>query len=410
MNNSSFNDAYEILLKIYRDGAFVNAEMKSITSKRTAKLVYGVLDKHFELNYIVDALTEKAVKNSLKPLLLIGIYSVKYLDTPLNVVLNETSDFLKEKGKSGVKGFFSAVLNKVVKEEYEMPTRSDKRYLEVKYNMPSFLVGMFRKDYPDNFEDIINARESGLTHIRLNNGVNENIILEADRHAERSLTGYFVSNNREISLLNFEGKITYMSYASTLAAESVKRALNCEKKSVLDLCAAPGGKSVYLAQNGFEVISCDVYPHREELIKAYAKRMNVGLKTLVSDATVFKPEWENAFDAVLADVPCSGMGVIGRRKDIVFNKTYEDIKKLSELQKAILKNAARYVKSGGLLVYSTCTVFKMENDEVVNAFLESDDGFKLSKIPLPFDNNGAIQFLPDRNGMEGFYLCHMRKN
>lgn len=408
MNNTCLKDSYDILTDIYRDGAYANAKMKSVTNKRIAKLVYGVLDKHYELDYIVDTLAQRSVKPFLKPLLYLGIYSVKYLDTPLNVVLNETSEVLSAMGKGGLKPFVNAILSNAARGEYEFPKKSDRRYLEVKYNMPSFLVGMFRKDYPNNFEEIINARVPGKVHVRLNKGVDEKVILTADPNAEKSLTGYFTDNNREISLLNFEGKLTYMSLTSTLAAESIVRAGKI--KTVLDCCAAPGGKSVYLAQNGCDVTACDIYPHRVDLINAYAKRMKTPLKAMTADSTVYNVQWAEKFDAVLVDAPCSGMGVVGRRKDVIFNKTYEQIVDLSVLQKKILSNAARYVKKSGLLIYSTCTVFHMENGDVVKDFLKENSGFSLSKIPLPYENDGEIQFLPDGKGTEGFYLCHLKRN
>ncbi len=406
--NNSLSLAYDILNRVYREGAFVNSEMKWVTGKRTAKLVYGVLDKHYELNYIVDVLTEKPVKPAVKPLLLLGVYSLKFLRTPTNVVINETGEVLADMGKEGLKPFFSAVFNKVARGEYEMPKKSDRRFAEVKYNMPSFLIGMFKKDYPDCYEKIIEARNSGGTHIRLKNGVSEEVVLQADGNAKKTLTGYFVSNNRDIAMLNFEGKLTYMSYTSTLISESAARLFN-GKGEVLDCCAAPGGKSVYLAERGLNVTACDIYPHRVELINAYADRMKTPVKTLTYDATEFNKVWENKFDLVLCDVPCSGMGVIGRRKDSVFNKTYEQIVELTKLQAKIIDNASKYVKTGGYLVYSTCTVFKMENDKIIEGFLAGHENFELSKIPLPFENDGKIQFLPDGEGMEGFFICHMKK-
>lgn len=409
MNNSVFSEADEILTEIYSEGKFSQEEMKHVTNKRVTKLVYGVLDKHYELNYILDTLAEKKVKPAVRNVLLCGAYSLIYLGTPLNVVLNETGAFLENRGKTALKGFCYAILSKISRREYVLPGKNDKNYLEVKYNMPAFLVGLFRKDYPEDFERIIACREKGMTHIRVPDKTDEKEILSADPSAKRTETGFFVKNNKEISLLNFEGKITYMSLPSTLIALSVAKATPSGGR-ILDCCAAPGGKSVFLAEKGFEVTSGELRPHRAELIKSYAARMGVTLETVVADATVFDPERADSFDTVLADVPCSGMGVIGRRKDVVFNKTYDDILALSELQYAILDNVSKYVKKGGLLVYSTCTVFRKENHDVIGKFLALHEDFSLSEIPLAEKNDGYIQFLPDGNGMEGFFLCHLRKN
>lgn len=406
--NSPFFDAYEILRKVYKEGTYLQEEMKSVTNKRVAKLVYGVLDKHYELEYVVDQLADKGVKNSAKPLLYEGIYALKELGTPKNVVINEINQTLDALGKTAMKGFFAAIINRINDGEYPLPKKSDRRYVEVKYNMPSFLVGLYKKDYPDRYEEILYARKNDRVHVRIGNKGTEEELLAADPTAERTEVGFFVKNNKEVSLLNFFGKVTYMSYTSALAAESIVR-VAARGARTLDCCAAPGGKSVYLAEKGLSVLACDLHPHRVDLINAYAKRMGAEVETTVFDATVRNPSWVDRFDVVYVDAPCSGMGVIGRRKDVVFNKTYDDILALSALQRQILDNVSCYVKKGGFLVYSTCTVFSLENGKTVEAFLSSHDDFVLSSIPLDRENDGMIQFLPDGK-TEGFFLCHLKRN
>ena len=398
--------SYEILLKIYRDGTYLNLIMKDVSNKRVAKTVYGVLDHHYKLNYIVNSLTEK-VKNNVRPLLLIVAYHIVELKTPYNVVVNECNETLESIGKSALKSFVNAVAKKMQNCEYSLPNKNDKNYVEVKYNMPSFLVGMYKKDYPNDYEKIIFTQDYPKVHIRLNKNTKEEEILLADKNAEKTLTGFFVTNNKEIAMLNFLGKITYMGYTSTLIAESIKVK---EGTTILDVCSAPGGKAVALAQKGAKVTACDIYDHRVELIRSYAERMKVGVDAYKQDGRNFVKKWKENFDVVLVDAPCSGMGVKGKKKDVVFNKTYQDILDIARLQQDILQNASQYVKSGGLLVYSTCTIFNKENKDNVVEFLEKNINFKLEKIDLPYKNDGDIQFLPDGKGMEGFYLCHMRKN
>lgn len=401
-----FRECYDILIKVYRDNAYLNLIMKNNTNKRVAKIVYGVLDKHFELNYIINQLADRGIKPSIRPIFLIASYCLIFMDTPQNLVITETNELLESLGKSGIKDFVAAVLAKIAKKEYQMPSKSDKNYLEVKYNLPSWLVGMYRKDYPNNFEEIIEAKEYNKVHIFVNKNVADEEIKRADKSAVKTHTGYFVSNNKEISLLNFLGKISYMSYGSTLIAHAVANIGG----EVLDCCAAPGGKSVYLATMGLKVTACDVHEHRVELIKSYAQRMNVALDIFLQDATKNVPKWQEKFDVVLVDAPCSGFGVISKKKDTVFNRSYEDLLSLALLQQKILQNACKYVKKGGRLVYSTCTVFKKENEENIAAFFESNKEFCKEKIDLPWQNEGEIQFLPDGKGLEGFYLCQMKRN
>lgn len=405
MNNSCYRQVYDILLKVYRDGAYLNILMKNNTNARTAKIVYGVFEKHFELNYIIDSLTEKKTRTNIKVMLLIACYSVLYMDTPINVIINEINELAESLGKGALKSFLNAIIKKVSRNEYRLPKKGDSSYVEVMYNMPSFLVGLYKKDYPDNFEKIINPTDFDRVHIRAKH--DNETILKADPTAIPTLTGYFVKNNKEISMLCFLGQATYMSYASSLVAKSIP--VN-ETTNILDVCAAPGGKSVYLADMGAKITSCDIHEHRVNLISEYAKRMKTKInKILIKDATVYYDAWEKKFDIVLADVPCSGLGVKDARKDIILNRTYQDIVDLSLLQLEILNNVKNYVKKGGLLVYSTCTIFHMENKKNIEKFLEDNKEFVLEKINLPYENNGQIQFLPDGKGMEGFYLCHMRR-
>ena len=146
-----------------------------------------------------------------------------------------------------------------------------------------------------------------------------------------------------------------------------------------------------------------------ELIKKYAKRMGVTLNAIVADATIKKKTFVNAFDVVLADVPCSGLGVLAKRRDIIFNREEKDIEELVKLQEKILENASSYVKKDGVLVYSTCTVLKKENQDVIARFLQKHSEFKKEKIELGFENDGEIQFLPDGKGLDGFYIVRLRK-
>ncbi len=402
---SIYRQSYDILNKIYRENSYSNLEMNKVDNPRVAKLVFGVLEKHYFLNYVIDELSKKT-KPSVRIILLLSIYSLEFLSTPTNVVINETKELAEDLGKGAVVGYINAIIRKVADKKYDLPKAKDKNYNEVKYNLPSWLVGMYKKDYPNDYESIINAKKHNRVHIRLNGGTEEDTILKADPTAVKSITGYFVKNNKEISMLNYMGEITYQSFASTLIVEGIP--LNKGDK-VLDTCSAPGGKAIYLRQKGGVVTACDIHEHRLKLIESYAKRMGKKLDIALFDATEKNEKWVDNFDVVLADVPCSGMGTIAKKRDIIFTKKYEDIIELASIQKRILDNVKDYVKVGGALVYSTCTIFNKENIDNINYFLDSNDNFVLEKINLPFDNEGYIQFLPDGKGMEGFFVCLLRR-
>ena len=185
---------------------------------------------------------------------------------------------------------------------------------------------------------------------------------------------------------------------------------------VLDCCAAPGGKSFAAAiamENQGEVISCDLHPHKKKLIQAGADRLGLSMvKPMTADGKVFRPEWEEAFDMVLVDAPCSGLGVIRKKPDIRY-KDPEPLAGLPETQKAILDNAQRYVRPGGVLLYSTCTVLCRENEQVAEDFLARHPDFKGEDFTLPgaigTSEGGMMTLWPHRHGTDGFFICKLRK-
>ena len=185
---------------------------------------------------------------------------------------------------------------------------------------------------------------------------------------------------------------------------------------MLDCCAAPGGKSLAaaMAMGGRgRIISCDIHPHKIDLIRAGAERLGFqNVEPMLRDASVFNPEWEKGMDTVIADVPCSGLGIIRKKPDI----RYKDLKETEALpgfQLQILKNVSRYVRPGGVLMYSTCTVLPRENEQVVSAFLADNPDFSPEKLALPevFPRNetGMLTLIPGEYDTDGFFICRLRR-
>ena len=189
-----------------------------------------------------------------------------------------------------------------------------------------------------------------------------------------------------------------------------------EHSRVLDCCAAPGGKSfaaVMAMQGTGTVTSCDIHAHKTLLIQKGAQRLGFdNISVRQQDASVFCPEWEEQMDAVIADVPCSGYGIIRKKPDIRY-KDPKTMEALPALQKAILFNQARYVKPGGLLLYSTCTLVRAENEGVVEAFLEAHPDYDTEPLPLPdnFPKNttGMLTLVPGQYDTDGFFICRLRR-
>lgn len=210
-----------------------------------------------------------------------------------------------------------------------------------------------------------------------------------------------------------EGLFYVQDPASRLAVEAAEVRSGMR---VLDCCAAPGGKSFAAGiamKNEGELISCDIHPHKKKLLQAGADRLGLSLlRPMTADGKVFRPEWEGAFDRVLVDAPCSGLGVIRKKPDIRY-KDPDPLKGLPEVQRTILDNASRYVRPGGILLYSTCTLLPRENEEVVRWFLEGHKDFKAEAFTLPGPvgtaADGLVTLLPHRHGTDGFFICRMRR-
>ena len=183
---------------------------------------------------------------------------------------------------------------------------------------------------------------------------------------------------------------------------------------VLDVCAAPGGKSfsaAFAMRGEGEIVACDLHENKLKRIRTGAERLGLAcIDTETADGRVFRPAWEGAFDAVLCDVPCSGLGIIRKKPDVRY-KDPSTLSALPPIQRAILANAARYVRPGGVLLYSTCTVLPEENEGVTDAFLSENDHFAYESFPLPVGPaDGRVTLWPQRHGTDGFYFAKMRRN
>lgn len=185
--------------------------------------------------------------------------------------------------------------------------------------------------------------------------------------------------------------------------------------TVIDVCAAPGGKTTHAAQlmrNIGRIISCDIHSHKLNLIKENSARLGIKIiEPTLSDGTVFNPEWERTGDIVLADVPCSGLGVLHRRAEARWSKSKRDLKGFPSLQLEILKNAARYVKNSGRLVYSTCTIEQAENHYVIEAFLTEAPEWRRTALSHPVSGElcSELQLLPQHDGIDGFFICVLER-
>ena len=407
MDKVLLRKTYDYLSKIIREGAYINVVLSDLkdTEDRAliTKMVYGVTERYYELNQIISVLCPKSPKPAIKVVLMQAIYAIQYLEIPNYAIVNASVDLVQDIGKKELKGFVNAVLKKATRGEYTLP-KDEKSVLEAKYNLPYPLIQAVRNDCGENAESVLNPPRDANEHIRISLKANVKEALEyVGEYKESEVGGYFVKNTEQVKRLFERGKITFQSPSSMFAVQALG---DVKGKSVLELCSAPGGKAVYTAERGGEVTACDIHPMRVRLIEKYATRMGVKLKTQVNDAKKERKEWLNKFDVVTVDVPCSGLGVIAKRPDIALSYDSKEYAKLVEEQRAILKQGAKYVKRGGILLYSTCTILKTENEVAVRNFLIKHSDFEIE--PFEGAESGEITLYPNDN-YDGFFVAKLRR-
>ncbi|MCX4287531.1 MAG: methyltransferase domain-containing protein, partial [Clostridia bacterium] len=269
---------------------------------------------------------------------------------------------------------------------------------------PLWLVKRLRRSYKSQASEILSAPSQGVC-VRFERNAEKYL----DKpHMDTPFENVFIFKNFTRDEGFDRGDYTFQSVGSVAIASAVN---GCKK--LLDACAAPGGKSVLLSKKCGTVTACEIHSHRVELIRSYAKRMSAdNVNAVQADSSEFTPEYDNAFDSVLCDAPCSGTGVINENPDIKLFRKEEDIASLNKIQYAILDNCSRYVKSGGELYYSTCSVLPEENDSIVYSFSEAHPEFVLDIPSSPLEHiktKFGLQFLPDLSLGAGFYLTKLIK-
>lgn len=419
------DSAYKILSKVYQDGTYSNmAFLGERVSDMSTRLVYGTLEENVKIDYILSQLIEKKPQKSVLTLLKIGTYALLNLsDVPKFAIVSECVEVAKSNGKGGASGFINAVLKKVADGKYSLPKESDENYLSVTYSKPQWFCDKLEKQYGKEVARIIlSAKSTTLEHIRINSRMatesDVEFLLKRNKtdFKKSDVGGYIVKANDTVRHMFDKGLVTFQSPSSILA---VKALGVTDGAQILDICSAPGGKAVYMSElcpHG-KVVACDLYPHRVALIQKYKNRMHTpNVKAVQADACVLNEEWKDAFDFVLCDAPCSCLGTFKKHPDVFLNKDESCIRELAATQRQILENAAKYLKVSGAMVYSTCTLFEEENENVVHDFLEKNVDFVLEHISglekidggKYLDNKGMIQILP-HDEYDGFFIAKIRR-
>ena len=407
-----FYDCYQILNKVYSDKTYLKQAISStfIEEKNralTIKTCYGVLDKDIELSYNISYFCDKNPKLAIRTILKIAMYAIKYLNKHDYAVIKNAVELTKKLGKGGASGFVNAFLRKFVGAKIELPENKIKQ-LSIKYSYPEFLVEELIKDYgEDKAKSIMDSKNTKtcLSFYQVDGEEYLNslgLIFEKTPYENVFLLNNFVRNEDYD-----KGIYTYQALGSVAICDGVK---SCE--NLLDCCSAPGGKSIRLSYKCKNVFSWDIHPHRVDLIFDYKNRMNrENVFPSLKDAKVFDETFIDKFDGVLVDAPCSGTGVINDNPDMKLNREYQSIKELNKEQLSILKTVSKYVKVGGYLYYSTCSILNCENKGIIDAFMSDINGFEIVETDSKIKANligGTIQTLPDENGL-GFYFAALKR-
>ena len=412
--------ALKALYEIEYNGAYSNMAVKntlknSDMSERDkalfTALVYGVSDKKITLDYYISQFSKIKLKKISKYILIIlrmGVFQLVFTDKiPQSAAVNESVKLAKRYGHGASAGFVNGVLRSVSKcGEIEYPKEKDE-YLSVKYSFPLWLCRKWTEEFGFEFtEDMMRSfGESKPITLRANTlkTTNEELVkmlsdsgINAEIKDGAVVTGGF---DIEKNTLYKEGYFTPQDTAAMKAAEILAPEPG---DTVIDMCAAPGGKTTHIAEimkNRGRILAFDIYNHKTELVKKNAERLGIDIiKTEVRDSAEFDQSLSGTADCILCDVPCSGLGIIGRKPDIKQNEDRSE--ELCKIQAKILENACIYLKEGGVIVYSTCTVEKAENEGITGAFLEKHGNF---------EKLYEKTFYPHTDGTDGFYICKMRK-
>lgn len=396
----------------------------------TSRLVYGVLQTKLLLDYYLSAFCTQRLEHLQLPLpniLRLGAYQMLYLDRiPDRAAVSESVRLAKASGRGAAAGLVNAVLRRLSQRKGSLPPLPENTIdrTSVETSHPRWLV--------ERVTDLLGL-QGGELFCRSDNELAPITVLvnplktTADAlYRELAGAGILVKPHEWVTNcleLNGTGNLSTLPAfyrgeftVQDAAAQLVSHAAGIKPgMRVLDVCAAPGGKSfsaAFAMGDTGEVTGCDLHEKKLKRIHAGAERLGIQcIRTAAADGRVFRPEWENRYDTVLCDVPCSGLGIIRKKPDIRY-KNPETLSDLPGIQRAILDNAARYVRPGGVLMYSTCTILPEENNSITDAFLSDHNCFSYEAFTLPGGRGCAEGFLtlwPHVHQTDGFYIAKMRK-
>ena len=428
MNLNARDAALKALVACRRNGAWSDGALKELLKgldRRDAalasRLCYGVLQNRTLLDFWIDAFAKGKLQPVVREILRLAVYQLNFLDkVPSSAAVNEAVDQAKRFANPAAGRLVNGVLRNMLRTGLPQPEDLDTRY-----SHPQALVDLLTEEFGEEttrrlleshnqapatvlqLNTLLTNRDELLSRLR-----SEGASAEVHPWLPDCITVSATGNLEQLPAYR-EGLFYIQDAAARLA---VKAAGLQPGMKVLDCCAAPGGKSFAAAmemKNRGALISCDIHPHKIALLEKGAERLHISILTArLQDASKPVEAWKNAMDVVLADVPCSGLGVI-RKKPEIRDKDLAQTERLPIVQRAILDTQAQYVKPGGILLYSTCTILRRENEAVAESFLQNHPEFALETVEFPTGSGISAgpmtTLLPCDHGTDGFFICKFRR-
>lgn len=435
--------ALKALYKIEKEKAYSNIavdeiikENKKILEDRDigfiSEIVYGVITWKLTLDEIIkkySTIRLKKISVWILNILRMGIYQIVFLDkVPKSAAVNESVNLAKRYGHKSSSNFVNAILRKVEKKDYDefFQIKDDIERISKTTSMPIWIIEELLKENDIKKVEKIckNSNIKAKVCIRINTLKCDKdeikILLKENglEYKESKLDDFLILDKvKKIETLDLfkKGYFTVQDEGAGVIAKVLAPKSN---QIILDACSSPGGKTTYMAElmkNRGKIIAWDIHPHRVKLVQDNARRLGIDIiEVNCEDATIYKQEYEEMFDKILLDVPCLGLGVLKRKPDIKWKRKKEDIKEITNIQQKILENCSKYLKKGGELVYSTCSIVYEENEKIVEEFLKENKDFSYVNLENEINivkekrNTSYIQLYPSRE-TDGFFICKLLK-
>jgi 16S rRNA (cytosine967-C5)-methyltransferase len=415
------------------DEVFQNMRLSQQDKRLAAVIVYKTIEDLMKLDFALGQFLKdaEALTGNIRNILRLSACQILLMDKiPDFAAVNEAVELTRACGMEDMTGLVNGVLRSLIraKDELPWPRPGDENHDSIMYSVPQWMVDVIKESYPaETAQGILAYRnpDHAITirrNLALVSKKEMDAVLERKTWEAEPATIEDVYHIKGASSIAQDadflaGKFSIQGEGSMVAVMAVQPKVGM---SVLDACAAPGGKTCLMAelmQNTGRVHAWDVHEHRVELIYAQAERLRLyNVRPAVRDATVYQERFDESMDAVLIDAPCTGTGVMDNKPDLKYRLTPEQVTELAEIQHKLLDVNARYVKPGGVLVYSTCSILPQENEQQVKRFLEEHPEFTMDSLPaaIPeqwreYATEKGLQLLPHRDKVEGFYIARMKK-